>query len=459
MRGFCSCTMPATGPTPSLRSPTTPRRFARAWKRSRTSGNSPRPSLNTDPSSSVHQARKELGARLRQLRRAAGLTGKQLAAATGQHFTRISRIENGGQAPTPRNIQDWCIACGRADHIPDLLATAESIESAYLEWARQSRAGMRRLGDLHSIATYQRTTTFRIHEPIVMPGIFQTEAYIRNMLAFWYTFLDAPDDADATVAMKTQRTAIALTPAKRILVVLGEQALRTRRGTSAEHADQLKHLLALMRLPYVSVGIIPANRPRYAIATTGFWIFDNNAVALETPTAAIKVTRPHEIALYASMFEKLQTEAAYGHDARRIIADMLRRAADRFSMTRQDAVSVWASDRPTSSRSRSDPAGRQARQVLAIALSVASNRRIRLPAATAPLWHRASRTRARGSRSTTSVAGGLDALASTTGGCHGREDPGAHNVRSVGAAAGHDRHVCRMVTSRRRDRWRRRVPR
>jgi hypothetical protein len=28
----------------------------------------------------------------------------------------------------------------------------------------------------------------------VLPGIFQTEAYIRRMLAYWYDFLDAPDD-------------------------------------------------------------------------------------------------------------------------------------------------------------------------------------------------------------------------------------------------------------------------
>jgi len=277
----------------------------------------------TDPSSSVVQARKELGARLRQLRKSAGLTGQALAAATGQHFTRVSRIENGAQPPTERNIRDWCTACGAEDQIPDLIATAQSVESAYQEWARLSRSGMRRLGALDSIPTYRRTTTFRIHEPIVMPGIFQTEAYTRRMLTFWYAFLDAPDDMDATVAAKAERTAIALSPAKRIAVVLGEQALHTRFGTPAEHADQLTHLLSLVRLPFVSVGVIPADVQRYALATIGFWIFDNNAVALETPTAAIKVTRPQEIARYAAMFDLLQNEAVYGNHARQLVAKVL----------------------------------------------------------------------------------------------------------------------------------------
>jgi transcriptional regulator with XRE-family HTH domain len=279
--------------------------------------------VTTDPSSSVAEARRELGARLRQLRKSAGLTGQALAVATGQHFTRVSRIENGGQTPTERNIHDWCVVCGAEDQIPDLIATARSVESAYLEWARQSRAGMRRLGDLHSVATYRRTTTFRIHEPIVLPGIFQTESYVRRKLAFWYEFLDAPDDADATVAMTADRTAAALKPSKRIAVILGEQALHTRRGTPAEHVDQLTHLMSFMRLPSVSVGVIPAHAHRRAIATIGFWIFDNNAVALETPTAAIKITRPKEIALYATMFDQLQKEAVHGRGARQLVADVL----------------------------------------------------------------------------------------------------------------------------------------
>lgn len=279
--------------------------------------------MNTARRSPAADARREVGIRLRQIRKAAGLTGQVLAEATGQHFTRVSRIENGIQPPTERNIRDWCMACGAQDQIPDLIATAQVAESAYLEWTRQSRAGLKHLGTLHSAATYGRTVRFRIHEPLVLPGIFQTEAYIRRMLAYWYRFLAAPEDADAAVATKAERTAIALDPAKRIDVVLGEQALRTRYGTAGEHAEQLTHILSLMRLPFVSVAVIPADIQRDAMATIGFWIFDNNAVALETPTAAIKITRPHEVAQYIAMFGHLHGEAIHGHEVRRLTATLL----------------------------------------------------------------------------------------------------------------------------------------
>ena len=279
--------------------------------------------MNNDPTSSGAEARKELGTRLRQIRKAAGLSGRVVADATGQHVTRISRIENGTQPPTERQIRDWCSVCGVPDEIPDLLATARTVETAYLEYSRQSRAGMRRLGGLHSTATYLRTTTFRIHEPIVMPGLFQTEAYHRRVLAFWYAFLDAPDDADAVVAQRLERTTVALTPKKRIAVVLGEQALRTRFGTPDEHIAQLIHLLEVMRLPFVSVDVIPAEAQRHALATIGFWIFDNNAVALETPTAAVKVTRPQEIARYLAMFDRLRAEAVQGREAIDLVTAVL----------------------------------------------------------------------------------------------------------------------------------------
>ena len=170
------------------------------------------------------------------------------------------------------------------------------------------------------------------------PGSSRPRPTTGECLSFWYEFLDAPDDADAVVAQRLERTAVALVPTKRIAVVLGEQALRTRRGTPEEHADQLDHLLSLMRLPFVSVDVIPADVQRHALATIGFWIFDNNAVALETPTAAIKVTRPQEIARYLAMFDLLRAEAVQGREARDLV-QTVRASLDNVAGTRHDTAS------------------------------------------------------------------------------------------------------------------------
>ena len=74
-----------------------------------------------------------MGARLRELRRDAGLTARALAAAAGwDNHTRVSKIEHGTQAPSDDDIRAWCAACGADGQVPDLIATARAVESAYL---------------------------------------------------------------------------------------------------------------------------------------------------------------------------------------------------------------------------------------------------------------------------------------------------------------------------------------
>ena len=110
---------------------------------------------------------KWLGSALNKIRREAGLTIE--AAAERLHWpqSKISRIENGTQPPTEQQIRDWCTVCGTGDQIPDLLATARSVKSAYLEWFRQSRAGMRRLGDLHSILDFTNPGLVGARNPFI----------------------------------------------------------------------------------------------------------------------------------------------------------------------------------------------------------------------------------------------------------------------------------------------------
>lgn len=273
----------------------------------------------TSPSSSAKQEQEALGVRLRELRKDAGLTARALATVTGQHYTRVSKIEHGVQAPSDSDIRDWCRACGADAQAPDLLATLRAVASAYLEFRRQSRAGMKRVVGAHTLALYERTRLFRIYEHNVIPGLFQTAGYCSAMLSFWIRFLGAPNDLEEAVAARMERQRVIYHGAKRFIVVLEEQALRTWFGTAETQAGQLDRLLALMSLPNVSLGIVPMMTERVAVGSTGFWIFDDALVALETPTASIEVNRPQELQLYTRMFEALKTPAVYGRAARDLI--------------------------------------------------------------------------------------------------------------------------------------------
>ena len=283
--------------------------------------------MSITPSSSAKQAREALGARLRELRKDAGLTARALAAATSQHFTRVSKIEHGVQAPSDNDIRDWCRACAAEDQIPDLIATARVVESSYLEFRRQARSGMRRVLGPHTVQLYENTELFRVYEHNVIPGLFQAAEYAAAMLSFWVQFLNTPDDIQAAVAARMERQRVIYHRHKQFSVILEEQALRTWFGTAETQAGQLDRLLAVMSLPTVTLGIVPMMKERAAVPSAGFWIFDESLAALETPTASIEVTRPQEIGLYVSMFGYLQKDAVYGQAARRLITNTLHELA------------------------------------------------------------------------------------------------------------------------------------
>jgi transcriptional regulator with XRE-family HTH domain len=253
----------------------------------------------------------------------AGLTARALASATGQHYTRVSKIEHGIQAPNDADIRAWCHACGAEDQVPDLIATQRAVESAYLEFRRQSRAGMKRVLGAHTRGRYERTKLFRIYEHNVVPGLFQTSAYCEAMLAFWIEFLGTSNDLDEAVAVRMDRQQVLYRRDKRFQVVLEEQALRTWFGTAEVQLGQLDRLLALMSLPNVSLGIVPLMIERAAVGSAGFWIFDDSLVALETPTASIEVTRPQEIDQYARIFGVLAEPAVYGRAARDVVTRII----------------------------------------------------------------------------------------------------------------------------------------
>ena len=225
--------------------------------------------VNTRPASPAQQAREALGLRLREIRKEAGITGRTLALSIGCHFTKISRIENGAQAPSEDNIKAWCQACNTVDQIPDLIASARAIESMYVEWRRQTRAGMKRLM-LKPVPLYERTTLFRIYEHSTIPGLFQTAGYSAAILRYFIDFLGAPNDLDAAIEARIKRQDIIYSGDRRFVVILEENALRTRVESLETTIGQLDRLLATMSLPRVSIGIIPQAAIRRTFTQVSF---------------------------------------------------------------------------------------------------------------------------------------------------------------------------------------------
>jgi transcriptional regulator with XRE-family HTH domain len=279
--------------------------------------------IGSPDSSTAKEAKKALGARMREIRKDAGLNARALALATDQHYTRVSKIENGKQMPTDKDIREWCVACRAEDQVPDLIATARAVASAYLEFLRQARAGMRRVVGPHTMERYTDTTTFRIYEHNVIPGLFQTPTYCESMVSFWIKFLGTPNDLKATVDDRMHKQEIIGWRGKKFHVVLEEQALRTWFGDADVQSGQLGRLLELLNQQDVTLGIIPLMRQRTGVPSAPFWIFDEQLVALETPTASIEVARPEEIGLYLRMFGHLQAAAVYGAEARALIVKAL----------------------------------------------------------------------------------------------------------------------------------------
>jgi hypothetical protein len=198
------------------------------------------------------------------------------------------------------------------------VATARAIDSMYVEWQRQMRAGLKR-SQVASVPPYERTKLFRGYENTVIPGLFHTAEYAAAIFAWWAGFLDLPNDAEEAVAARMERQQVLYTGDRRFVFVLEEQTLRTRVGNTDVMFGQLDRLLAVMSLPRVSLGIIPANGERQCLAQGSFWIFDERMVQIETMSAGLEVTQPREIGVYLRAFSLLQASAVYGKPAREMI--------------------------------------------------------------------------------------------------------------------------------------------
>jgi transcriptional regulator with XRE-family HTH domain len=282
----------------------------------------------SSPSSSVQQGRQALGIRLRELRIDAGLTARELGRLMGRHGSKISRIEHGRAVPSAADIRAWCTVCGVPDQAADLVATLRAVEGMYLEWRRIECTGLR-IENESLWPLFERTRRFRIYNPRVIPGLLQTEAYIRTVLRTIMVGRHLPDDVEAAVQARIDRQRIVRQGEHRFAIVLEESVVRSPVGGPEMMAAQLGHLLEASGRPSVSLGVIPLGTDRSEVRPVeAFTMFDDAQVIVELVSGRLTVTQPHEIAMYADVFKGLAEQAVYGAPARDLIADAIKALHD-----------------------------------------------------------------------------------------------------------------------------------
>ncbi|MFF7631630.1 helix-turn-helix domain-containing protein [Kitasatospora sp. NPDC008050] len=275
--------------------------------------------MPSSPSSSAQAARKAIADRLRELMLDAGLKGIELAARCGWTPAKTSRIINAKTPPSDADIRAWCSACGAEDQADDLIAKSRQAGSMYIEWRRMERSGLRQAQE--SVRPlYERTRAFRTYAPWVLPGILQTRAYTTAILAAIRDRRGLVDDVAAAVDERMDRQHILYEGHHQFAVLIEESVLRNGLGGRPVMLEQLRHLLAVGRLPNVSMGVLPMRPDRdKAWPVEGFWIYDQVQVNVELVSGYLTITQPSEIAMYASVFAELSEMAVRGAPASALI--------------------------------------------------------------------------------------------------------------------------------------------
>lgn len=276
----------------------------------------PRSTVN---SADVRDARNELGTRLRGLRRAAGLTGRQLAASLSWPPSKVSKLENGQQTPSDADVRAWTTAVGAEREAESVLGDLHSLVTRYAELQRLLRGGQVQIQQA-AARREAATSTLRMFESTFVPGLLQTAGYAHSRLTQSARVFGRRVPIEDAVSERMRRQEIVYERGRVFHIVITEPVLHYALSSSDVMLGQLDRLQTAAMLPNVRLGVIPVDAEVAIAPAHGFWVYDDDLVVVETFGAELNLNQPAEIELYTKIFETLALDAVYDRRARALIA-------------------------------------------------------------------------------------------------------------------------------------------
>jgi len=279
----------------------------------------------THPFGELSAQRQHLGAVLRRLRVAAGLSGEQIAERTGISQSRASRIELGQQSVPLAVAERWAKAAGaKGPVLAGVMELAEAAATHTISWRKAVTRGLGKLQQDSREAEASATTILN-YQPLGIPGLLQVPEYSRRVLAAGYP-PRGPEEIAAAVAARMDRQVILYEETRHFEFVMAGAALYWRPGPPTLMRAQLDRVSTIAALSNVTVGVIPLSTEVTAWCDHGFNILDDRGdgkdpvVHVETLTTPVNVTDPDDVAAYQDVFSHLRAVAVTGADAQQLIA-------------------------------------------------------------------------------------------------------------------------------------------
>jgi transcriptional regulator with XRE-family HTH domain len=263
-----------------------------------------------------------LAERLYRMRKAARLTGDQLAAALGwgekTGRTKVSKIENGRQAPSRQDIQAWAAATGHPDETEALLDLLADVQTVHTRWRQRLRGGQAALQEDMDRRT-QAATRIRNAEVATIPGLLQTPGYARAVIE-QASGLYGGKDIDAAVEARMRRQDVLYNRGKTFEFAITEPALRMLPCPPQVMLGQLDRLdrLVSMGLDNVTIGIIPMGVELPRLPWSSFLMLDDE-VMVETYGGKVETHDEDQAVRHEGIFGELMAEAVTGDEALRLI--------------------------------------------------------------------------------------------------------------------------------------------
>ena len=269
-----------------------------------------------------------VGSQLRRLRVQSGISREEAGARIRASEWKIHRLENGQVGFKERDVVDLLNLYGVTDQteIDAVLGLARDTKDTGW-WHRYGEVlpqWFRAYVDLE-----QAATLIRAYEGQFVPGLLQTEDYMRAVMG---GALDESDeDIERRVELRLARQALLTRPGPpRLWAVVDEGALRRPIGGLRVMRAQLERLIECSRRPSVVLQILPFGAGAHPAMVGAFSLLRfadgdlPDVVYLEHLTGAMYLDKREDVLQYLHVMEAISVRAARPADSEVILRGMVK---------------------------------------------------------------------------------------------------------------------------------------